>query len=160
MKKLCLTLALSLILTLSLSAKIFAAGFQLESIGSLNTTGYQYPEWWYSSDHPTLNGITTANSTITITINDHSESVTADEQGNWTFPTTLTTGDHTITLSSDAGSYHFTLHLNSAMPAGVSTPSATTQPVAGNLHLTLLLFFLGLLMLGSGLKLARATNPQ
>lgn len=141
-------------LMIALSVSVHAAGFQLESIGSLDTTGYQYPEWWYSGDNPTLSGTASPNATITVTINDTPQTVTADANGTWSAPTTLTTGDHTIILTSDSGNYTFTLHIGSAMPEGVGTPSAMTQPVAGNLEVTLAIFAIGTILLASGLKLA------
>lgn len=140
-------------LLVALTSQVHAAGFQLESIGSLDTTGYQYPEWWYSGNNPNLSGTASPNATITVTINDTSQTVTADANGTWSTPTTLSTGDHTITLASDSGNYTFTLHIGSAMPEGVGTPSAMTQPVAGNIEVTLAMFAIGFILLASGLKL-------
>jgi hypothetical protein len=154
--KLLPALVLSFALVLSCQTPLFASGFQLQSIGTLDTTGYQYGEWWYSSPNPTLSGTTEPQATIEVTVDGVSQTITADSSGNWSAPTTMSEGDHTVSLSSSTGNYTFTVHIAQSMPAGVGTPSAMTQPVAGNASLTLAILFLGLLSIAGGFKLAQS----
>lgn len=121
-----------------------ASGFVLTHIGNLDTGGRQYPEWWYQGNNPTLAGTAAPSAAVDVTVDSSSQSVTADASGNWSAATAITTGDHSLSLVSGGSTIAFTLHLNQTMPANVGTPSAATQPVAGSLTPTLVIFLSGL----------------
>ena len=121
-----------------------ASGFQLKNIGSLDTKGVSYSEWWYSTENPNLSGITTAGDTVTVTIDGNSNAATVDASGNWSYlPSSLTTGDHQVSISGGAGSVAFTLHITSNIPSNVSAPSQSEMPVAGVIDKTLTLWLAG-----------------
>lgn len=134
---------------------VLASGFVLNNIGALNTGGYQYSEWWYQGENPTLSGITTPNAVVTIDVDGSSQTVTADASGNWTAATTMASGDHTVTLTSVGSTIAMTLHLNQTLPADIGAPAESTQPVAGISSPTLLFIFGGLLLAALGLYTRR-----
>lgn len=141
---------LSLCLLLISVMPVGAAGFVLNSIGSLQTQGNQYPEWWYQGDNPTLAGTAAPNATVDVNVGGTSQTVTADNSGNWSAATSVTTGDHTVTLTSGGSTITFTLHLDQTMPEGVNAPAAATQPTAGVALPTLLLVLGGTVLALTG----------
>ena len=143
-------LAVTLSLWLLSSTLAFASGFQLKSIGSMSVIGAVSSEWWYTSANPVLSGIATADSTVTVNIDGVDQTATTDSAGNWAISTTtLTDGDHNVSLTSTAGSQSFTLHIGASLPADLAAPATTEMPVAGSMDKTMALW-LGamLLMLG------------
>lgn len=130
MKKICLFF-ITLLLTFNLSS-VFAAGLTLTHIGSLETSGNTYSEWWYTGTEPVLKGTAEASSTVTILVNGEEYTTTADESGNWTFYSeSLTEGDHEITLSSGEETYSFTLHLGQAVPSDLGSTTTETTASTG-----------------------------
>jgi hypothetical protein len=135
---------------------IASGGISLTSIGTLNTAGAQYPEWWYSGENPVLTGTAPAGAQVDIAINSISSSVTADASGNWTTATTMATGDHTVSLSTSGSNYTFTLHAGQTAPEGMSG-AGSDLPVAGSFLPTLGLLGVGFALVLFGTKLAKAT---
>ena len=132
---------------------VVASGFQLKAIGALDVTGAVSKEWWYSNVNPRLSGITTVGSAVTVKIDSVDYSATVDASGNWTYsPTTLTNGDHTVAISSTAGSQSFTLHVGT-VPATVTAPVTSSTPVVGTREVTLALWLGAGVLLVSGILL-------
>jgi len=99
-----------------------AANTVLSKIGIMELGGNAYTEWWYTEANPTLTGVAAAGAKVTITIDNVAAEVTADSAGNWTYsPTTLTTGDHTVSIASGTDAYTFTLHAGQNVPADLAT---------------------------------------
>ena len=150
------SLAIALSLLFLSTSIIFAAGFQLKSIGALDVTGAVSKDWWYITANPSLSGMVTVGSTVTVNIDSVDYPANVDGSGNWSFnPTTLSDGDHSVSLTSSAGSQSFTLHIGQNIPAEVTAPEPKDMPVAGSSEQTMWLF------LGAGLILAAgvATLP-
>jgi hypothetical protein len=112
----------------------------LTKIGSMDVTGQNYNEWWYTGTNPTLLGTAPAESAVTVTINETSNTVTADASGNWSFtPTNMPQGDYQMSISSSAGTINFTLHAGQMYPGSteatgtpvVSTGSGVEVPETG-----------------------------
>ena len=151
---------LAYVLTLflfALSAKgVFAGGFNLKSIGGLNTDGRQISHWWYSSTNAPLTGEATPDSTINITIDEVSASATADTEGMWSYnPSGLSEGDHEISLENNGSTIKFTLTLgadNMDMAAIEKDGNPTALPAAGTTAPTLLLLTLGIGLFFTGRK--------
>jgi hypothetical protein len=133
---------------------VFAAGFSLKSIGSLNTEGKVYPQWWYTGLQPTFTGEAPANSTINIAIDNNSYQASANGSGEWSFtpPAVLTAGDHTVALTNNESSLNFTLTLGSEGVNWdrVASGAGETLPTAGITLPTVILLSsgLGLIFLG------------
>lgn len=139
-----------------LVSPIFASGFQLKAIGAMDVTGTMSKEWWYTSANPSLSGITAAGSAVTVTIDSVDYQAAVDGSGNWSYnPTTLAEGDHSVTLSSAAGSQSFTLHIG-AVPENVAAPTQPETPVAGSAAQTLAVWLGGLLVVAAGVVLLPA----
>ena len=133
------------------STSVFASGFQLKSIGVLDVTGTMSKEWWYTTANPPLSGITSAGASVTVAIDGTDYQATVDSLGSWTYaPTALTEGDHSVTLTSSAGSQAFTLHIGANIPAEASAPAQQSTPVAGSTAQTLALWLGGALILITG----------
>lgn len=147
-------LALVVLCLVFLSSSLaWSAGFQLKAIGVLDVTGAVSKEWWYTTANPPLSGITTAGSTVTVKIDDVDYQATVDDSGNWSYnPTTLSDGDHSLSLTSSAGSQAFTLHIGS-VPANVTAPVQQSTPVAGSAEQSLALWLGAALLLGAGIAL-------
>lgn len=149
--------------TLAFASPVMAATLQLTSIGSVNTAGYTYSAWWYTSANPVLKGTAAPSAQVTITIDSSAQTITADTTGNWTYvPTTLIAGDHQIVIASAGEQYSFTLHIGSDVPtstgsASVSTYSAVPSdlPVSGVAEVTIGLVAVAGILIFASTKLYR-----
>ncbi len=131
MREILLTLGI-LVVSLTMAVPAFATGLAVTSIGNLDTsTGTFYNAWWYTKENPTLSGTAGANATVTVDIDGNLYTTTADTLGNWSYtPTTLTTGNHTVTVTSGTETVSFSLEIGSdTSTAGTATsPTPTTAP--------------------------------
>ena len=125
--------------------RVHASGFTVRTVGGLNVDGLVYTHLWYTKGAVTFTGGTLPNEVVTATVDGTAATATAAETGNWTFSTTLTEGDHTISLSSIASTVSFTLTIG-PVPSGVGGLPTATAPTVGNAMPTFLL-----LLVGSGL---------
>lgn len=156
MKLIFSTLLLSIFVLFSTTTSDAAT---LDTIGaSATTNGTPGTEWWYSGENPTFTGTAAPNATVIVTISGAPTSVTADASGNWSFsPTTLTTGDHVISITEGSQTFTFTLHAGQNLPTGTTTTATDsgTLPVSGAIENTLLVLSLGGLFVISGWKLSK-----
>ena len=112
----------------------YAGGFNLTSIGKVNTSGQQISHWWYAGLTPVLTGEAVAGSVVTISIDGVEATATADSDGSWTYnPGELTGGDHSIILSNNGSTISFTLTLGTENVnwEAIGSGSAETLPAAG-----------------------------
>ena len=122
---------LSILFLFFLPLSISASGFYIETIGSLDVQGSAYPQYWYTGTNPTITGKAPANASITATIDGTTQTVAADAAGTWSVVTSISEGDHTITLSTESITpYTFTLTIGAA-PDGVGGITAPDTPPAG-----------------------------
>ncbi|HOM78093.1 hypothetical protein KBG31_03425 [Patescibacteria group bacterium] len=132
MKKICLFL-FSVLATFSLSASVFAATLTLDRIGSLDTAGNRYSEWWYSANSAVLSGTAADASTVSVSVD--GESFSAEVIGGaWSYTISGSEPkDYSIVLSVDGYSYPFKLHLGKTMSSstlgGTQVPEATQSTV-------------------------------
>jgi len=136
----------------------FAGGFNLKSIGQVNTSGQQISHWWYTGLTPKMTGEAVASSIVTVSVDGTESTVTADESGNWTYnPGTLTSGDHTIILTNSGSTISFTLTLGAENVdyAAIGSGSAETLPAAGATFPTLILLGVGGTLLLTAKKIAK-----
>lgn len=137
---------LMLILFLFSGNDVLAGGFNLKSIGSVNTSGRQISHWWYTGSVATMNGEAAAGETVTVSINGTEATTTADSEGNWTYvPEALTDGDHEIKLTSGGSTISFTLTMGTENVDwdAVNSGGGETLPAAGVLFPTLGLSMIG-----------------
>ena len=123
--------------------------------------GNAYTEWWYTQENPTLTGIAAAEATVEIDINGEKSEVTA-ASGNWSYsPTTLTTGDHVVTITTGEETYSFTLHAGQALPEDFVAGGSGTGEVPATGHNQLLGMGIALVLFSAGyavLRTARITT--
>jgi hypothetical protein len=107
---------------------IYAATLTLTKIGSLDTTGKTYSEWWYSGVRPLLEGKVEASKTVTIKVDDKVETTKADIEGNWTYRLLYDQGDYNVTITSDSESINFKLYLGQGLPGITTETTQSTGP--------------------------------
>ena len=137
---------------------VYAGGFNLKSIGQVNTDGQQISHWWYAGLTPILVGEATALNEVTVSIDGIENKTTADTSGNWTYnPGSLTSGDHAIILISDGSTISFTLTLGAENVdyAAIGSGSAETLPTAGVTFPTVILISIGGLLFLTARKLVQ-----
>ena len=135
-----------LVLFSLLTKTVYAGGFNLKSIGQINTDGQQISHWWYAGSTPILVGEATALNEVTVSIDGTEAKTTADSSGNWTYnPGSLTDGDHAIILTSDGSTISFTLTLGAENVdyTAIGSGSAETLPTAGVTFPTVTLISIG-----------------
>jgi len=127
----------------SLALPTFASGFNIKSIGGVDTDGKLYDHWWYSGLQPTFAGEAPASSTVDISIDGTTEQTTADSSGSWSYAPAvpLTAGDHQISLTNNGSDLSFTLTLGSDnvdwQTVGSGSGSSQSLPTVGFIFPTL-----------------------
>ncbi len=135
-----------LILFLFTGKDVLAGGFNLKSIGSVDTSGRQISHWWYTGSVATFNGEAAAGETVTVSIDGTEGTATADGEGNWTYtPESLDDGDHQVTLTSGGSTISFTLTMGADNVDwdAVNSGDSEALPAAGVLFPTIGLTTIG-----------------
>lgn len=126
---------------------VFAGGFNMTSIGEVNTSGKQISQWWYTSGSPTFRGEATPNAEIIYDIDGTALQINANSSGNWVFTpqTALTSGDHNIKITSSGSEIKFILTIGSENTNwdAIDKGSGEALPAAGTSWPTLMLLGLG-----------------
>lgn len=130
------------------STNVLASGFNLKSIGSVDTSGRQISHWWYSGSVPSFTGEAPSGSTVTISVDGSEGSVTAGENNEWSYsPGSLSDGDHSVAITNNGSTINFTLTMgaeNVNWDAVNSETGKSTLPTVGIVFPTTLLSSLGL----------------
>ena len=145
MKRLCCLFLMFGLFVFSTKA-ILASGFNLQSIGQVDTSGRQISHWWYSGSTPIMIGQAAAASEVIISIDGTENKVTADASGSWTYnPGSLADGDHTIVLTNSGSTISFTLTLGAENVdyTAIGSGSGETLPTAGTSLPTIVLITTG-----------------
>lgn len=155
MKKILLLVALMFFVFTKLS---FASGFQVTSIGGVDTTGIQYGKFWHTSLAPTIRGVALPGANITIDIDGTPVAIAADSSGDWVYtPPVQTAGDHVFTFTASS-TIKMTITLGSmqGMPLGGDSGTTSTIPAAGTSWPTVMILAVGGLSLLMALKYRNA----
>lgn len=130
------------------SSVALASGFNLKSIGSVDTSGRQISHWWYSGSVPVFTGEAPSGSTVTISIDGSEGSVTAGGSNDWSYsPGSLSDGDHSVVITNNGSTINFTLTMgadNVNWDAVNSDANTSTLPTVGFVFPTALLSMSGL----------------
>ena len=125
------------------SKEVLAAGFNLKSIGSVDTSGRQISHWWYSGSTPVMVGEAPSGSAVTISVDGTDATVTAGGNNDWTYsPGALSSGDHKIIITNNGSTISFTLTMgaeNVDWEAVNADAGTTTLPTVGIIFPTILL---------------------
>lgn len=157
MKKLKIIL-LIIFMSLATTTQALAGGFNLKSIGSVDTSGRQISHWWYTGSVATMKGEVAAGSTVNVSIDGEEATTTADSDGNWTYvPQSLSDGDHEIILTSGGSTISFTLTMGAGNVDWDAVGGGDTEalPAAGLFFPTLGLSTLGGIFVLISKKLAK-----
>ena len=156
MKKTWLLVMAIFFLTVS---EALAAGFNLKSIGNVSTDGKQISHWWYTSNQPTFRGEAGTGADVTVDIDGTPLQVSADSAGDWVFTptTTLTDGDHLVTLTSSGSEIKFTLTIGTANVDWNAVQAGTGEalPTVGIAWPTMALLGMAVFFLLSGARVIR-----
>ncbi len=142
--------------------KVMAGGFNLKSIGGVNTSGRQLSQWWYTGSSPVLLGDAAAGASVEIDIDGEKGTAVADESGNWSYSSpALTDGDHQVVLTSSGSNISFTLTtgVDNVNWDAVNSDSGTEAlPAAGVIWPGLIALLTGAGGIVGGGKMIRATK--
>jgi len=141
--------------------RTLASGFNLKSIGEVDTSGKQISQWWYSGSNPIFRGEASPGAVVEIDIDGEKNSVTADESGSWSYNApTLADGDHSVLLSSNESSISFTLTIGveNVNWEAVGSDSGEALPTAGIIWPGLVALLTGIGGMVGGGKMIRASK--
>jgi len=142
------------------SGEVLAGGFNLKSIGQVDTSGRQLSQWWFSGSQAVFVGEASPGASVTVSIDGSESTATANESGEWSYSApALSDGDHQVVLSSSGSNISFTLTTgvdNVNWDAVNSDAGTTTLPTAGIIWPGLLLLMTGLGSVTVGGKMIRA----
>jgi len=106
------TLFLVLVFLLLFSdVKVFASGFNLKSISGVDTDGKLYSRWYHTDLTPTFSGEASGSEAVDIIIDGTAYQTAGNAADEWQFtvPTALSEGEHTVLLKSSGSEISFTL---------------------------------------------------
>jgi hypothetical protein len=130
------------------NTNVLASGFNLKSIGSVDTSGRQISHWWYSGGVPSMTGEAPSGSTVTISVDGTEGTVTAGDGNTWSYsPGSLSDGDHSVVITNNGSTISFTLTMgagNVNWDAVNSEAGKSTLPTVGFVFPTALLSSVGL----------------
>lgn len=139
------------------TGNVYGSGFNLKSIGEVETGGQQISHWWYTGTKPVFHGEATPNTEVVVDIDGTALQINADSSGNWDFAPTseLDAGDHQVSLKSGGSEINFTLTTGSGNVNwdAVGSGSASTLPTVGTVFPTIFLLIGGLGILTMGGKI-------
>jgi len=154
-----LPVLLSFLILFLLPSPLYAAGFQLKTVGALNVEGVTYDHLWYTNGNVTFTGIALANAQVTATIDSTSNTISTDSSGNWSYTTSLTNGDHQVSFASGESTISFTLTIGE-VPANVGSLPTAETPTVGIITPTIASLFLGILFVSTPLFLRKKFTPK
>ena len=135
-----------------------ASGFNIKSIGSVNTSGQQLSHWWYTNSNPTFVGEAPSGTEVSISIDGTETSVTADGSNSWSYTSgSLSAGDHTIIVGNNGSTIKFTLTIGTENVNwdAVNAGGRATLPSAGTVLPTIILSMSGLTCLFGARKMLK-----
>ena len=152
-------ISLLVIFPLLFSSKVMAAALQITGLGAMDVTGLDLggnlKNYTYSGGTFELTGLASPSAIISVSINDVTQTATADQEGGWsTLVSSLVAGQHRFDLTSNEEALDFVLTIGVDATGGEEATIATTTalPEAGSTTTSIL--FLALAMLSVGLGLA------
>lgn len=160
-KKILFSLLIGFLFLLT-GSKALASGFNLKSIGGVDTSGRQLSQWWYTGSSPVFIGEATAGASVEIDIDGEKGTAVTDESGNWSYSSpALSDGDHQVVLSNSESNISFTLTTgvdNVNWDAVNSDSGSEALPAAGVVWPGLIVLLTGAGGIVGGGKMIRATK--
>ena len=135
----------------SFSTFVFSATLSLTKIGSLDTAGKNYSEWWYTLTNATLSGTAADGSQVSVKVGDVTN-VANVTSGAWSFDLTGESKDYTIEISQGSEKISFVLHLGQTLPDNItagSSPQPEGVPETGYNQIIAISLGVGIVLLAS-----------
>lgn len=145
------------------TTEVMASGFNIDSIGNVETSGQQISHWWYTGTNVVIKGTAVAGATVNTNVDGVTSSVTVDDSGSWTFsPGDLGEGDKVMVFDSNGSEIKFTLTLGTDKVDwnAVGSSSSSALPATGTDWPTLFLIIGGIGALGLGGKMVFNVNRE
>lgn len=141
-----------LFLALFIVLPVFADPLVLTHIGTMETKGVKYNQWWYEPQRVVLKGTGSKGANIDVTLDGKFNTIKSSvDDGKWSYDLgTLEIADHSIVVGSGDESYRFVLTVGSARPADMNgtkgglPESGQLLPLLGVAAFAGALIFLGL----------------
>lgn len=156
--KLCVVLVFFTFLFGLTKVNVWASGFNLKSIGSVDTGGRQLSHWWYSGSTPVMVGEAPSGSVVTISVDGTEATVTAGDSNDWTYsPGALSAGDHKIVVTNNGSTISFTLTMGAENVnwEAVDSAGGETLPTVGVVFPTALLSSTGVGLVALAKRIAK-----
>jgi hypothetical protein len=160
------TVLLLLLFPLLFVKKVSAASLKITGLGPIDVSGLDLggslKNYTYSGGTFELTGLASPSATVSILIDDSTQTATADAEGGWTnLVSSLTEGRHQFNLESGAETLDFVLTIGDSTEATGSTTSTEaiasasdgTLPQAGSTTTTIIFLALAMLSIGLGFAL-------
>jgi hypothetical protein len=154
--------SLLLILPLIFAKKVSAASLEITALGTMDVSdlnlGSSLKSYTYSGGTFELTGLASPSAIISVTVDDTTQTATADEEGGWsTLISSLAEGQHQFDLSSEGESLDFVLTVGLNATEEAETESATTSsetlPEAGSTLTSMIFLAFAMLSVGLGLTI-------
>jgi hypothetical protein len=162
MKKILISLiAFLVIFPMLFTTKVKAAALQITGLGTMDVSGLDLggslKSYTYTGGTFALAGLASPSAIVSVTIDDVSQTATADEDGSWsTLVSSLTEGQHQFNISSNAETLDFVLTIGASGTGGETEEVATTSgtlPEAGSTTTSILFLAFAMLSIGLGLTI-------
>jgi hypothetical protein len=159
MRKILITIVfLFIIFPLFFIQKASASSLQITGLGSMDVSGLDLggslKSYTYSNGTFNLVGLASPSASISIVIDDVTQTATADAEGSWSNSvSSLIEGDHQFSLLSGDEELDFVLTIGSTVEATGSeeaTGTSETLPAAGSITTSIIFLALALLSVGLG----------
>ncbi len=135
---------------------VSAASLSLTKLGTIDTAGSNYSEWWYTNTSALLTGTAAVGQKVNIKVDSTAASVDPASSGAWSYQLTGESKDYKIEISQGSEKISFVLHLGQQLPQNITqgttnqtNQSTTPTPVTGFNQIIALSLGLGIILLAS-----------
>lgn len=142
-----------LFLSLFITLPVFADTLILTHVGTMETKGKKFNQWWYEPQRVVLKGVGSKGANIDVTVDGKFNTIKSSiDDGKWSYDLgTLEIADHSIIVGSGEESYRFVLTIGSPAPADMNETKGGL-PEAGMLFPLLVMVGLSATLIYFGFK--------
>lgn len=154
-------------LSLAMASKVLAASLSITKVGTTDVSnlglGSTLKTYTYTGGTFELAGLASPSATVSVIVDDVTQTATANATGVWTeLISSLTMGSHEVALTSNSESLSFTLNIATASSqTATATPTVTVATVsststlaaAGSVGNTFIVFSAAMLLIGLGITI-------
>lgn len=147
-----------LFIALFIAVPVFAETLVLTHIGTMETKGVKYNQWWYEPQRVVLKGTGSKGANIDVTVDGKFNTIKSSvADGTWSYDMgTLEIADHSVVIGSGDESYSFVLTVGSTPPADMKGGTKGGLPQSGGLLPLIIVTGLGAVLVYFGFKKSEA----